>query len=91
MTARIAVRLAPRSVRDEIAGWFGGELLVRVSAPPEGGKANAAACRLIASALGVPKSAVAVVRGQAAHHKSVAVAGIDDADAARLLGKLPDA
>ena len=31
---RIPVHVTPRSVRDEVAGWRGGELSVRVTVPP---------------------------------------------------------
>lgn len=75
--ARIAVRVTPRAGRDEIAGYAGGELEVRVTVAPDGGKANAAVCRLVAQALGLPKSAVSVVRGSTSRHKMLAVAGVD--------------
>lgn len=52
---------------------------VRVTVPPEGGKANTAVCRIVARALGVPKSAVRVVRGDAARHKMLEVDGDDGA------------
>jgi len=90
MSAYIAVHLTPRSGRDEVAGWRGGELSVRVSAPPESGKANAAACKVIARALGVPKSAVCVVRGMTSRHKRVLVEGVDDGDVMRLFGSPED-
>ncbi|MDZ4166370.1 MAG: DUF167 domain-containing protein [Coriobacteriia bacterium] len=86
---RIAVHVTPKSGRDEVAGWRGGELSVRVTAPPEGGKANAAACRVIAAALGVPKGAVRVVRGEASRHKQVAIDGVGEAEARAVLGE-PD-
>lgn len=70
---RLAVHVTPRAARDEIAGWRGDELVVKVTAPPEGGKANEAVCRTIAAALHLPKSAVRVVRGGSARHKSVEV------------------
>ncbi len=38
--ARLAVHVTPKSGRDEVVGWRGSELAVRVTAPPEGGKAN---------------------------------------------------
>lgn len=75
--ARIAVRVTPRAGRDKIAGYAGGELEVRVTVAPDGGKANAAVCRLVAQALGLPKSAVSVVRGSTSRHKMLAVAGVD--------------
>ena len=75
---RISVHVTPRSARDEVAGWRGGELSVRVTSPPEGGKANAAVCRALAAALGVPKSSVSVVRGHTSRHKLVEVEGLGD-------------
>lgn len=75
---RLAVHVTPKSGRDEVTGWRGGELQVRVTAPPEGGKANAAVCDTVASALGVPKRAVRVARGQASRHKSLEIDGVDD-------------
>jgi len=53
---------------------------MRVTAPPAGGEANAAVCKLVAKSLGVPKSSVAVVRGGASRHKLVEVSGTTDAD-----------
>ncbi len=88
-SVRIAIHVTPKSNRDEIAGWRGGELSVRVTAPPEGGKANAAVCRVVGKSLGVPKSAVKVLRGDASRHKQIEVAGITDADVLRTFGE-PD-
>lgn len=52
---------------------------VKVTAAPEGGKANAAVEKLLANRLGVPKSAVSVVRGQTARVKAVEFDGVDEA------------
>lgn len=70
---RLSVHVTPKSSRDEIAGWRGGELQVRVTAAPEGGKANSAVCKTVAEALGVPKTSVRVVRGDASRHKSLEI------------------
>lgn len=87
--ARIAVHITPKSGRDEVAGWRGGELSVRVTAAPEGGKANAAVCALLARSLRVPKSAVHVVRGESSRHKQIEIQGVGDTDVAEKLGS-PD-
>ena len=86
---RIPVHVTPRSVRDEVAGWRGGELSVRVTVPPEGGRANAAVCAVIAKALGVPKGSVTVARGESSRHKQVEAAGVEAQDVARAFGAQP--
>ena len=72
----IAVKAVPGARRDEVVGLLGERLKVRVSAPPEGGKANAAICALLARELGVPARAVSVVRGASNAEKCVFVAGV---------------
>lgn len=87
--ARLTVHVTPRSGRDEIVGWRGGELAVRVTVAPEGGKANSAVEKLLAQRLHVAKSSVHVVRGHVARIKQVEVSGLDDADLRNELGE-PD-
>ncbi len=81
----IAVKAVPGAKRDEVAGRLGERLKVRVSQPPEGGKANKAICALLAKELGVKPAAVSVVRGTSNAEKVVRVEGITlDAALARL-------
>ncbi len=86
---RIGIHVTPKSGRDEVAGWRGGELCVRVTAPPEDGKANAAARAVLATALKVPKSGVRVVRGETARHKQVEIEGVGPDDVCRVFGEPP--
>jgi uncharacterized protein len=51
-------------------------LKVRVAAPPQDGRANAALEALLATALGVPKSAVRVASGHSSARKRVDVDGL---------------
>jgi uncharacterized protein len=78
--ALVRVRVQPRSRRDEIAGERAGALLVRLTAPPVEGRANAALCRLLAKAAGIPPSRAEVVRGAGARDKVVRLAGVAAAD-----------
>ena len=66
----------PGASRDRIAGLHGDAIKVQVAAPPEGGRANARLCELLAAALGVPLRAVAVVHGAGNPRKVVAVQGL---------------
>ncbi|MCE5203728.1 MAG: DUF167 domain-containing protein [Coriobacteriales bacterium] len=89
MTLNLRVHVTPKSGRNEVAGWRGGELSVRVSAPPEGGKATAAVCKVVADALGVPRGAVTVMRGETSRHKTLVVEGVGEAEAAAVFGDPP--
>lgn len=64
------VKASPKASRDEIKGWRGGALLVRVTVAPEKGKANDAIVALVAKAAGVPKSAFELASGETARNKS---------------------
>ncbi len=77
---RLTVRLTPRGGRDALGGVRRdqagrAQLLARVSAPPVEGAANAALVRLLAKALNVPKSAVAITSGETARIKTLEIAG----------------
>jgi len=74
--ADVAIRLQPRSKREEVVGERAGAIVVRVTAPPVDGKANAALCAFIAKAAGVSASSVEVVRGQTSRDKVVRVQGV---------------
>jgi uncharacterized protein (TIGR00251 family) len=87
----IAVRLQPRARRDEVVGERAGAIVIRVTAPPVDGKANAALCALVARAAGIPASRVSVVRGQTSRDKIVRVDGLEECFVkASLLGQRTD-
>ncbi|MCB9846121.1 MAG: DUF167 domain-containing protein [Phycisphaeraceae bacterium] len=73
----LRVKAVPGSSRSAIAGRLGDRLKVRVSAPPEGGRANRAIRELLAEALGIAPAAVEVVSGHARAEKVVRIAGIE--------------
>ncbi len=73
----IRIKAVPGASRDAVAGMLGERVKVRVSAPPEGGKANRAIEAVIARALGIKPSQVAVVMGMTNPEKTVRVSGVD--------------
>jgi uncharacterized protein (TIGR00251 family) len=84
--ADLRVRLQPRSRRTEVVGERAGAVVIRVTAPPVDGKANAALCAFVARAAGVAPSAVSVRRGAGARDKVIRVEGVAEADLRRALG-----
>lgn len=87
MSARITVHVTPRSGRDSIEAWAGGVLRLRVTAAPDDGKANIAVCKLVAGALGVPKTSVTVARGHTARTKQLEIADLSEAEVAERLAR----
>jgi len=80
------VRLQPRARRDEIVGERGGSVVVRVTAPPLDGRANAALVALVAKRAGVPKRNVTIARGQRSRDKLLRVTGVGENELRRALG-----
>ncbi len=77
-------KIVPGS-RTTIAGLLNGMLKIKISAPPEKGKANQHLCKFLAKQLSVKKAAVSIISGQTNPVKNVQVLGIS---AETLLKKL---
>ena len=80
---RLAVRLQPGAGRNEAGGVeldAAGRafLRVRVTEPPEGGKANRALIRLLAKAWRLPASSIEVAAGAKDRRKTLEIAGGED-------------
>ncbi|MFO0963427.1 MAG: DUF167 family protein [Phycisphaerales bacterium] len=84
--ALVRVKAVPGASRDAIAGPLGDRLKVRVAAPPEGGRANAAIAALLAQAVGVPERAVSLESGPAQAQKCFRIRGADPARVAAIGG-----
>lgn len=64
----IAVRVTPKASRNAVVAGEGG-VRVYVTTVPEDGKATAVAAKLLAKAVGVPKSRLKLVRGATSRDK----------------------
>lgn len=84
----MTIKVVPGSSRDEIAGWLGETLKLRVSAPPERGRANAAVLELVAAALGVPRDSVRIVAGHGSARKILEISGLSEAELRERLSQL---
>jgi uncharacterized protein len=73
----VDVHVQPRAGRTAVLGRHGAALKLRVAAPPADGRANDAACALLAKTLGVSDSAVTLVSGATSRSKRVRVDGVE--------------
>lgn len=76
----IRLKVVPSSSRDQIVGWLGDSLKIKVAAPPEKGKANQAVIQLLARTMGIEPSAIRVVSGESTPNKIVEISGVDSWD-----------
>jgi len=77
---RLALKVVPGASRGGIAGWLDDRLKIRVTAPAESGKANAAVIELLADVLGLPRGAIRIVSGGASPRKVIEISGLADAE-----------
>jgi len=71
----LRIRVQPRAARDGVSGLRQGAVVVRLTAPPIEGEANAALQRFLGKALGLPPSSVTLLRGQRGRDKLVRLSG----------------
>jgi uncharacterized protein len=89
-SARLDIRVIPRSSQTKIDGMRAGRLILRVTAPPLDDAANDAVIAAMARALSVPRSAVQIAAGQRSRDKSIVVAGVTAEDLQRRLASYTD-
>jgi len=72
----LELKVIPNAPRDEVAGWLGAALKVKLHAPALEGRANEALVDFLAGQLALPRRAVVLVRGSTGRHKVVRVDGL---------------
>lgn len=82
---KLSIKVVPGSSRSGIVGWLGDTLKVRVTAPPERGKANLAVEALLREALGLSAGATRIVSGGSSPRKVVEVVGLSEREIRRRL------
>jgi uncharacterized protein (TIGR00251 family) len=84
-SVKLRIKVVAGSSRSGIAGWLGDALRVRVSAPAERGKANAAVEALLSQALGLSGGGAKIVSGSTSPRKVVEIFGLTEAEVRRRL------
>jgi len=76
VSTRLRLRVAPGASRAGVVGRHGDAWKVRVTPPPEDGRAHDAVVRLLADTLAVPRSSVSLVSGHGGRDKIVELTGL---------------
>ena len=80
---RLPIKVVPSSSRNQVVGWHGEALKVKVQAPPEKGKANSAVVAHLAQWLKLPAQAIYLESGRSSTYKVVVIEGIDEGEVNR--------
>jgi uncharacterized protein len=72
----LALKIIPNAPRDEVAGWLGEALKVKLHAPALEGRANAALVEFLAERLALPRRAIALAQGAKSRQKLVRIEGL---------------
>jgi uncharacterized protein len=72
----LAIKAIPNAPRNQVVGWLGEALKVKVHAPAVEGRANEELCAFLAAALEVPRRALTVLRGGTSRQKLIRIDGL---------------
>lgn len=84
----LSVRVQPGASKDEIVGIQGNNIKIRISAPPQDGKANDQLIKFLARNFGVAKSRIQLLSGESGREKRIRITSPDKDKVTRLLPKL---
>jgi uncharacterized protein (TIGR00251 family) len=82
---RISLHVYPNAARNEVVGFTGGVLQVKVSAPPVKGKANRELIAFLSQVLRVGKGTLTIIKGHTSRNKVIAIGGLSQEEVIRRL------
>ena len=85
MLTRLKVRVVPDARRNEIAGFFQGEVRLKVKASAQEGKANAEVIRFLAELIDCQRSKIAIKQGEKSRNKMIEITDVNPEEVQRKL------
>jgi uncharacterized protein (TIGR00251 family) len=76
LKSSLIVKVLPKTSREEIVGWEGDALKIRLKAVPEKGEANQALIAFLAKTLGLSKQSITIVSGETNRRKRLSIVGL---------------
>lgn len=77
--ARVQVKVQPNAGSNQVLGLANGVWRIKISAPPDKGKANKELIQFLSDMLGQKKDNIIIVKGQTSHNKLIAIEGLTQA------------
>ena len=73
---RLSLKVIANASKDEVVGFIGDSLKVKVQSHREKGKANKAVVQLLCKVLNIPKNSIVIVSGTTSSNKIVDVSNV---------------
>jgi uncharacterized protein len=86
MSCTLELKIIPNAPRNEVVGWLGSALKVKVHAPALEGRANDELLDFLSAQLNVPRRSLTLLRGDKSRQKIVRIEGLDSVEMRRRLG-----
>jgi len=83
--AILKIKVQPGASKNEIGGMWLDMIKIKVTAPPESGKANKACIELISEKFDIPKSRIHLLKGHTSREKQIEISGVTDIELALIL------
>lgn len=81
----LKIKVVPNSSRDQIVGWLGDAVKVKLQAPPEDGKANKSLISLLANTLRISEKQITLEHGERSPEKLMRMENISQEDLKKAL------
>ena len=85
MSVKIKLKVIPNSSRNQIVGWLGSQLKIKVQSQPEKGRANEAVVLLLSKSFDLKKQQIHICSGQTSSNKEMEIDGLTKAELKELL------
>lgn len=71
----LQVKVIPNASKNSIEGFHGDALKIKITAPPDKGKANQALIEYLSEQLDIPKSQIEILSGETSRMKKIKIHG----------------
>ena len=72
---KLKIKLIPNSPKNQIIGFMGDVLKIKITAPPVDNKANKALIEFLSKELKIAKSKIEIIKGQKSRNKVLKIEG----------------
>ena len=89
MSFKLPVQISANAGQNQIVGWQGDRLKIKVKAPAVDGRANEELRRFLAERLEIHRAEITIERGSASKTKLLSIEGLDEEMLCKRLGVEP--